>query len=149
MGRRVPASLVHHNENNAFPPPPSFLSLINFRKQAFALNVHSGLGFRPGTLLNVHISTNMTENYSDSAGGPYPAGGNQRTVETLYEDTIHVERKALSLSLKQNSRGRFLRITEEVGGRRDAVVVPASGLEEFRNALERVIAADDANPQDD
>ncbi len=88
----------------------------------------------------------MTEHYSDPMGRPQSAGGDQRFVETLYEVTIQVERKSLSLSLKQNNRGRFLRITEEVGGRRDAIVVPASGLDDFRSALEKVLAADDANP---
>ncbi len=80
--------------------------------------------------------------YHRSDSGP-------RSVEILYEVSLQAERKTLSLSLRQNSRGRFLRITEEVGGRRDAIVVPASGLEDFRQALDNVLAADAANANED
>ena len=51
--------------------------------------------------------------------------------ETLKTDKIQVERKTFVLILKENARGRFLRITEDVGGRRDSIIVPAAGLEEF------------------
>jgi hypothetical protein len=69
--------------------------------------------------------------------------------ETLFETTLRVERKNLTLSLRENPRGRFLRITEEVNGRRDAVVVPASGLEQFAEALGQVLVANRANPAED
>ncbi len=58
----------------------------------------------------------------------------------LQSHSIRVERKHITFDLRENPRGRFLRIIEEVGGRRDAVIVPISGLEEFRDALEKVIA---------
>ncbi len=58
-----------------------------------------------------------------------------------YSDSIQVERKSFYFDLKENARGVFLRITEDVSGRRDAIVVPASGLCDFREALDRVIAA--------
>ena len=50
------------------------------------------------------------------------------------------------LSLKENPRGRFLRITEDVGGRRDHVILPATGLEDLRRALETMIEADRQTP---
>lgn len=53
--------------------------------------------------------------------------------------SFRVERKHITLDLKENPRGRFLRITEEVNGRRDAVIVPVAGLEDFRAALDEVI----------
>ena len=59
----------------------------------------------------------------------------------LISERIQVERKLFYFDLKENERGRFLRITEDVNGRRDAIVVPASGLEAFRAALDRVIDA--------
>ena len=65
-----------------------------------------------------------------------------RVVEDAkFSDCIQVERKSFFFDLKENDRGPFLRITEEVGGRRDAIVVPATGLVDFRAALDRAIMA--------
>ncbi len=50
------------------------------------------------------------------------------------------------MSLKENPRGRFLRITEDVGGRRDHVIIPASGLEDFRRLLDGLIQSDKETP---
>ena len=54
---------------------------------------------------------------------------------TLQTQKIQIERKIFVFSLRENSRGRFLRITEDVGGRRDAIIVPAPGLDEFCRAV--------------
>jgi hypothetical protein len=67
--------------------------------------------------------------------------------DSLVNVSLRVERKVITLSLKENPRGRFLRIIEDVGGRRDAVIVPAAGLLELRQALDAVIAADAATPR--
>ena len=56
--------------------------------------------------------------------------------ETLKIERIQIERKAFVFSLKENPRGRFLRITEDVGGRRDTIIIPAPGLDEFRRVIE-------------
>jgi len=61
--------------------------------------------------------------------------------ETIKSVKIQVERKTFVLALKENPRGRFLRITEDVGGRRDTVIIPAPGLEEFRAVLDEIIQA--------
>ena len=53
----------------------------------------------------------------------------------LHSDKIQIERKTFLFTLKENPRGRFLRITEDVGGRRDSIIIPSSGLEAFSNAL--------------
>ena len=55
--------------------------------------------------------------------------------DTIRTEKLQVERKSFLFTLKENPRGRFLRITEEVEGRRDTVIVPASGLEQFREAV--------------
>lgn len=62
----------------------------------------------------------------------------------LLTEQVQVERKTFSLELKENPRGRFLRITEDVGGRRDTIIIPAPGLRTVRDALDRVIQASDA-----
>lgn len=67
--------------------------------------------------------------------------------DALRVESLKVERKVLTLELKENPRGRFLRITEDVGGRRDAVILPAAGLRDFRDALDRLIEADEDNPR--
>lgn len=62
----------------------------------------------------------------------------------LISEQIQVERKTFSFVLKQNPRGRFLRITEDVGGRRDTIIIPSTGLEQMRGVVERMIKADAA-----
>jgi len=49
-------------------------------------------------------------------------------------------------SLKENPRGRFLRITEDVNGRRDNIIIPATGLEEFKRIFDDMVKAANENP---
>lgn len=49
-------------------------------------------------------------------------------------------------ALKENPRGRFLRITEDVGGRRDTIIIPSTGLEEFKYLLDEMIKASNKLP---
>ena len=51
---------------------------------------------------------------------------------------IQVERKHFFLEFRENERGRFLRITEEAHGRRNTVIIPSTGIEEFQQALAEV-----------
>ena len=62
--------------------------------------------------------------------------------DALLSDKIQVERKVFFFDLKENPRGRFLRITEDVGGRRDTIIIPSTGLDKFREAIDRVIDLD-------
>src|SRR3974377_2617922 len=62
-----------------------------------------------------------------SYGGPKPPVNE----DTLKSDKIQIERKTFLFALKENPRGRFLRITEDVGGRGDTIIIPAPGTEEF------------------
>ena len=58
----------------------------------------------------------------------------------LHSVDVRVERKQFTFDLKENPQGTFLRITETVkSGRRDSIIIPASGLELFRDALNEVI----------
>ena len=61
-------------------------------------------------------------------------------------EKIQVERKMFILTLKENPRGRFLRVTEDVGGRRDSIIIPASGLEEFKKILEEMVKTSNETP---
>ena len=55
---------------------------------------------------------------------------------TLRSEKVQIERKTFFLDLKENDRGRF---TEDVGGRRDRIIMPASGMEDFARALDDLI----------
>jgi len=77
-----------------------------------------------------------------NSGVPHPPP----PEETIRTEKFQVERKVFVLSLKENPRGRFLRITEDVGGRRDHVIIHASGLEDLRHAIEDMIQADQETP---
>ena len=59
----------------------------------------------------------------------------------LHSIYVGVERKHFTLDLKENPQGRFLRITEEVKGRHNSIVIPATGLELFRDTLNEVITS--------
>lgn len=66
--------------------------------------------------------------------------------ETIKTERIQIERKGFVFALKENPRGRFLRITEDVGGRRDTIIVPAPGLEEFRRVIDEMVRASANQP---
>lgn len=91
----------------------------------------------------------MNSNYGSSNQG-FPRGANVKpeaaVEDTLKSDRIQIERKTFLFSLKENPRGRFLRITEDVGGRRDTIIVPASGLPEFRKIIEEMDRTSQTNP---
>jgi hypothetical protein len=60
--------------------------------------------------------------------------------QILFSEQIQVERKTFSFELRENPRGQFLRITEDVGGRRDTVIVPAPGLARICEVIGRAMA---------
>lgn len=53
----------------------------------------------------------------------------------LHTEKIVTDRKIFFLDLKENNRGRFIKITEDVRGRRDTIMVPAETIAEFVDAL--------------
>lgn len=59
----------------------------------------------------------------------------------IAREQVQVERKLFSFDLRENPRGRFLRVTEDVGGRRDTIIIPATGLVDVRQALDKIILA--------
>lgn len=63
----------------------------------------------------------------------------QRGVPPLHSEKIVGDRKIFFLDLKENDRGRFIKITEDVRGRRDTIMLPMETAEEFLDALERIL----------
>jgi len=66
--------------------------------------------------------------------------------ETLRTEKIQIERKTFIFALEEKPRGRFLRITEDVNGRRDKIIIPAPGLEEFRKLVDDMVKASVETP---
>ena len=89
------------------------------------------------------ISNDRSSPYGGRSYGPPRPPVNE---ETLKSDKVQIERKTFVFTLKENPRGRFLRITEDVGGRRDTIIIPAPGLEDFRKLLDEMVKASSEIP---
>ncbi len=61
--------------------------------------------------------------------------------DTLKSSHVDIERKRFVFHLKENSRGRLLRITEETGNKRASLIVPSTGLKEFAALLQTMLDA--------
>ena len=79
---------------------------------------------------------------SHSMSGPKP----QVVEETIKTEKIQIERKTFIFTLKENPRGRFLRITEDVNGRRDNIIIPATGLEDFKRLFDDMLKTSAQTP---
>lgn len=60
--------------------------------------------------------------------------------------SLQIERKHFVVELRENPRGRFLRITEEAHGRRNTVIIPGTGLNDFMAAADAVCTAGNQIP---
>jgi hypothetical protein len=68
---------------------------------------------------------------SDQPENPFPH-------TPIASEKIVSERKTFFIDLKENNRGRFLKITEDVSGRRDTIMLPIPVLNDFIEALTRI-----------
>jgi len=60
---------------------------------------------------------------------------------------LQVERKHFFIEYRENERGRFLKIIEEAHGRRNTIIIPSTGLDEFTAAVDEVLdTADKGSP---
>ena len=62
-------------------------------------------------------------------------------AEALATEKIEVEHKIFYLDLLENHRGRFLRISEDAGGRRASVIVSIEDARQFAETVKRIIVA--------
>ena len=92
---------------------------------------------------NDSYQTGSEEGYRPSTGGTSrPSGGDsyqRQNSPPLLTEKIVTERKQFFLDLKENNRGRVVKITEDVRGRRDTIMVPIEVLQEFHDALGRIL----------
>jgi hypothetical protein len=67
--------------------------------------------------------------------------------QVIASKELQIERKRIVIEFRENARGRFLRIIEEVHGRRNMIIVPSTGLNDFMGAADEVCtAANQASP---
>jgi hypothetical protein len=59
---------------------------------------------------------------------------------------LQIERKHFYVELRENDRGRFLRITEEAHGRRNSIIVPSTGVDDFTATIAEVLTNNDGAP---
>jgi hypothetical protein len=76
---------------------------------------------------------------------PYP----HSNEDTIKSAEISIERKLFLLALKENARGRFLRITEDGGSKHSTVIVPVSGLDDFSRLLNEMLTVSEGLPAKD
>jgi PurA ssDNA and RNA-binding protein len=76
-------------------------------------------------------------------GSPWhqsPSRPHPKFVEaTLKLEQVQIERKTFVFLLKENPRGRFLRVIEEGGNRSSSVIIPSAGLREFKKLLDEML----------
>jgi len=89
---------------------------------------------------------------SNERPSPYGRSPYSQPKPPVNEDTLHsgevrIERKTFVFTLKENPRGRFLRITEDVGGRRDTIIIPSTGLEDFKKLLDEMLKVSQEIPE--
>ena len=60
--------------------------------------------------------------------------------DLLHTEKILADRKTFYLDLKENARGKVVKITEDVSGNRDTIMVPAEILGDFIAALSDIHA---------
>jgi len=63
----------------------------------------------------------------------------RRGSPPLHSEKITTDRKIFFLDLKENERGRVIKITEDVRGRRDTIMLPVEAADEFLDALQRIL----------
>ena len=65
--------------------------------------------------------------------------------DLLHTEKILADRKVFFLDLKENARGKVVKITEDVAGNRDTIMVPAEILPDFIAALQDILATSDSD----
>ena len=55
---------------------------------------------------------------------------------------LQIELKRFQVELRENDRGKFLRITEETHGRRNTIIVPTTGVEDLTAAIGAVLSTE-------
>lgn len=65
----------------------------------------------------------------------YSSPGERTGAEPLASEKVVIDRKIFFLDLKENCRGRFLKITEDLGWQRTTIMLPAEAFTDFARAF--------------
>jgi PurA ssDNA and RNA-binding protein len=91
-------------------------------------------------------NTSNPENFASLLSGLRPNIRPGKKMDSIIESReLQIERKLFSIDLRENGRGRFLRITEDSQGHRNVIIVPISGVDDFADAIDDVLASEPAN----
>lgn len=72
---------------------------------------------------------------------------NQGNEDIILSRSFSSERKHFTIEFRENDRGKFFRITEETRGKRNCIIVPSTGIDDFRDALDDLL--DELDPPED
>jgi PurA ssDNA and RNA-binding protein len=97
------------------------------------------------SVLSVLLGNNMSAN--DTPLGPRPHGYKHDQMphrppmkaSIIKAAELTVERKTFLFLLMENERGRFLRIMEQGTKNASSVIIPSSGLKQFKTALTEML----------
>lgn len=109
-----------------------------------AKNTVEGVLFRPSPPVGFGVSALANKTLTRREGNSIlKASFNRRKITAVEDDIICTEkiiaeRKTFFLDLKQNARGKVVRITEKVSSNRDRIMVPAEILDDFIAALQDI-----------
>jgi len=59
--------------------------------------------------------------------------------QDIFTTMLKIENKDVFIDLKQNKNGKYLKISERNGTNRNTIVIPSSGIQRLKNALDEVI----------
>ena len=82
------------------------------------------------------------DSYNNSYSPPYRNYSNDQALESR---ELQVERKFFTAQIRENERGKFLRLTEEAQGRRNTVIIPSSGFADFAHLISDILSTEAAN----
>ena len=118
------------------------------RLPPFVMRVHglSGPPRRRKAEINVCFAAclwhDLTGRTSDCGSSPVSLPFPPKRMDNIIAaQELQIERKHFYIEFRENDRGRFLRITEEAHGRRNTIIVPSTGLDEFSATLDEVLDA--------
>lgn len=84
------------------------------------------------------MSSNETRPFRNTSFKAYQQQKPPVSEDTLKSNSVEIERKTFVFTLRENLRGRFLRVTEEAGGRHATIIIPAPGLEAFKKIVDEM-----------
>lgn len=84
----------------------------------------------------------------DSYNNLYPSTyGHYSSDQALEFRELQIEHKFFTAQIRENERGKFLRLTEESQGRRNTVIIPSSGFADFAKFINDILSTEVAKSE--